>query len=129
MILSTAHAQKRPEYYFRFQNGPRIRNRHGRKPMCLEFYPKAAFLRVFWRYCHCACAETPRILLLVSKWTSDSEPACLKNYTLRNLEPKLRPKDVSVRFSLRMRRNAQNTTSGFKMDFGFGTGMPKKLYV
>ncbi len=32
-------------------------------------------------------------------------------------------------FSLRMRRNAQNTTSGFKMDLGFGTGMPKNLYV
>ena len=28
-----------------------------------------------------------------------------------------------------MRRNAQNTTSGFKMDLGFGTGMPKNLYV
>ena len=32
-------------------------------------------------------------------------------------------------FSLRMRRNAQNTTSGFKMDLGFGTGMPENLYV
>ena len=31
--------------------------------------------------------------------------------------------------SLRMRRNSQNTTSGFKMDFGFGTGMPENLYV
>ena len=30
---------------------------------------------------------------------------------------------------LRMRRNARNTTSGFKMDFGFGTGMPENLYV
>ena len=29
----TAHAQKRPEYYFRFQNGLRIRNRHARKPI------------------------------------------------------------------------------------------------
>ena len=28
-----------------------------------------------------------------------------------------------------MRRNAQNTTSGFKMDFGFGTGMPENLYM
>ena len=36
VILSTAHAQKRPEYYFRFQNGPRIRNRHARKPIYRE---------------------------------------------------------------------------------------------
>ena len=36
----TAHAQKRPEYYFRFQNGPRIRNRHARKPIYVEILPK-----------------------------------------------------------------------------------------
>ena len=26
-------------------------------------------------------------------------------------------------------RNAQNTTSGIKIDFGFGNGMPENLYV
>ena len=76
----TAHAQKRLEYYFRFQNAPRIRNRHGRKTMSSEFYPKAAFLRVFWRFCNRACAGTPRMLLPVSKWTSDAEPACPITY-------------------------------------------------
>ena len=30
-----AHAQKRPEYYFRFQNGPRIRNQHAKIPIVL----------------------------------------------------------------------------------------------
>ena len=34
--IFTAHAQKRPEYYFRFQNGPRIRNRHVPKPIYRE---------------------------------------------------------------------------------------------
>ena len=36
---------------------------------------------------------------------------------------------IFVIFSLRMRRNAHNTTSGFKMDLGFGTGMFKNLHV
>ena len=36
----TAHAQKRPEYYFRFQNGLRIRNRHAQNPICREILPQ-----------------------------------------------------------------------------------------
>ena len=36
----TAHAQKRPEYYFQLQNGLRIRNRHARKPICREILPQ-----------------------------------------------------------------------------------------
>ena len=42
---------------------------------------------------------------------------------------RLRATPTTPQFSLRMRRNAPNTTSGFKMDLGFGTGMPKNLYV
>ena len=34
-----------------------------------------------------------------------------------------------VIFSLRMRGNAHNTTSGFKMDLRFFAGMPENLYT
>ena len=57
-------------------------NRHVTKPIIYtaKFSPKRRYKGVFRDSFHCACAETPRILLPVSKWTSDSEPACRKTY-------------------------------------------------
>ena len=50
-----------------------------------------------------------------------------ENLYMGKFSPKTAFYGVLAILSLRMRRNAQNTASGFKMDFGFGTGMPENL--
>ncbi len=50
----------------------------------LELHFKDIFRRFSWFY-HCAGAETPLILLPVSKWTSNSDSSYRKTYTTRKL--------------------------------------------
>ncbi len=45
----------------------------------LQLYFKVIFRRFSWLY-YCACAETPLILLPVSKWISDLDFPCRKTY-------------------------------------------------
>jgi len=81
---------------------------------CRKTYPrgklslKTVFKDIFRRFLcfyYCACAETPLILLPVSKWTSNSDSPCRKTYISWEMLPKIRHFDPFL-FDFTMRQRA-----------------------
>ena len=103
-----------------------------RENWALKLDFKGMYRRFSWFY-HCGCAETPLILLPISKWTSNSNSSHRKIYKHAEIGPKnciLRAfSPLFVILSLRMRRNTINSTSGFKMDVKFWLIVPKNIYT
>jgi len=93
-----------------------------------NFAPKRHFLRHFL-FCYCACTETAKTLLPVSKWTSNSDLSCRKTHVGPNGE--FCKKTAFLRhfcdFVTAHAPKQDNTTSGFKMDLKFRFLMAKKL--
>ena len=121
--------EKRPEYYFRFQNGLQIQNRHARKPICREILPQNGILRVFLAILSLRMCRNAQNTTSGFKMDFEFGTGMPKTFIWGNLPQNGVLRVFLAIFSLRMRTNAQNTTSGFKMDFAFGTGMSENLYV
>ena len=128
--IFTAHAQKRPEYYFRYQIWPRHSIRHARKPICLW--------NCGWKCCfkgtlrHVCTAHAQKGQNTTSGFRSDH---AIRSGMVENLySHEIVAKNALLGalwaiFLLRMRRNGHNTTSGIKSDHAIRSGMPENLYI
>ena len=126
----TAHAQKRPEYYFRYQIWTRHSIRHARKPICVW--------NCGWKCCfkgtlrHVCTAHAQKGQNTTSGFRFDH---AIRSGMVENLySHEIVAKNALLGalwaiFLLRMRRNGHNTTSGIKSDHAIRSGMPENLYT
>ena len=114
-IFFTAHAQKRPEYYFRYQIWPRHSIRHARKPICLW--------NCGWKCCfkgtlsHVCTAHAQKGQNTTSGFRSDHaiRSGMIENlYSHESVAQNANLGAFWAIFLLRMRRNGHDTTSGIK---------------